>query len=271
MKNLTAIFKVNCMGFVLVALSFCGYRGFVAHPAPFESASIAIDVAKLKARLAQCSKCELEKMLAAGEEVEKWSALLSRTGANVVQEVLKGQGTFQTMEHYPLSDSFDANTHSQYFYHTHREGEHGHFHLFLRREGMDGQIAPLVPDDPPATFAHLIAISMDSKGAPLSLFTVNRWVTGEDWYSGNDLKRMLDCFRMTHAYPSYVTNQWLNAMVVLFRPQIEDLLEKRDAAIRDYQNGIPLEKILEREEFDALSEEKISVQSQIEVLRELLS
>lgn len=133
-----------------------------------------------------CSEDQLRKMLVAGEEIEEWNAMLKKTGLNIVQKVLKGQGVFATLEYYPLNDTFDEGAYSQYYYHAHRGVEHGHFHLFLRQGGMEEGTYPLLYDarnqklDDIQTFAHLIAISMDDEGYPLGPFTVNRWVTGED-------------------------------------------------------------------------------------------
>ena len=73
----------------------------------------------------------------AGVEVLECRRVLVRGGLNVVGEVLRGQGDFVEMEHYPRDDVFDADSHAQYYYHAHRgTAEHGHFHTFLRAAGM---------------------------------------------------------------------------------------------------------------------------------------
>ena len=72
-------------------------------------------------------------MLDAACEIETCYRVLRKGGLNVVGEVLRGYD-FIEMKHYPPDDVFDADTHSQYYYHAHREveNEHGHFHTFLR-------------------------------------------------------------------------------------------------------------------------------------------
>ncbi|MEQ9641844.1 MAG: hypothetical protein RIM84_17605 [Alphaproteobacteria bacterium] len=185
----------------------------------------------------------LQSMAAAGDEVRECYRVLEKTDANVVGEILKGQGTFYEWDHYPEGDVFDAETDSQYYYHAHRgaTGEHGHFHLFLRPDGMPKGISPMpweTTEEWPAKddmIAHLGAISMEKSGYPTHLFTTNRWVTGETWYTADDIVAMLDHYKMDHAYPSWPTNRWITAMVALFQPQLAILMRKRDRAIADWR------------------------------------
>jgi hypothetical protein len=163
----------------------------------------------------------------------------------VVGELLRGHGEFYEWDHYPPGDVYDNETHSQYYYHAHpvelRGGEHGHFHTFLRPKGMPDGIVPadLADISPPTgdndALSHLIGISMDSHGYPIGLFSTNRWVTGEVWYTARDVVRMLDCFDMDLAYPSLPVNTWVTAMLRLFRPTVERLVVSRDAAVADWQ------------------------------------
>ncbi|MFQ5932990.1 MAG: hypothetical protein ACE5MM_11335, partial [Nitrospiraceae bacterium] len=90
---------------------------------------------------------ELKSMAAAGAEVIECQLVLAKTGDNVVGEALRGEGAFYEFNHYPAGDVYDSETHSQYYYHSHREGEHGHFHTYLRPKGMPSWIEPApVPD-----------------------------------------------------------------------------------------------------------------------------
>jgi hypothetical protein len=79
--------------------------------------------------------------------------------------------------------------------------------------------------------SHLLAIGVDLQGKPVRLFTTNRWVTGETWYPAGDVVRMLDRFRVADVGPSETLNQWLGAMLGLFRPQISELLRLRDQTV----------------------------------------
>lgn len=215
----------------------------------------------------------LEDMAAAAGEIRECERLLGKTQHNVVSEVLRGGGEFYEWDHYPAGDVFDPETHAQYYYHAHpaelRGGEHGHFHTFLRPKGMPPGIAPApLADHVPSggdndALSHLVAISMDSFGAPVRLFTTNRWVTGEVWYAAADVIRMLDRFRMDLSYPSLTVNTWMTAMVRLFRPQIEALLRQRDAAVAAWQAQAPEGNAYEDRDLEIPSVTEISAEAQI--------
>jgi hypothetical protein len=79
--------------------------------------------------------------------------------------------------------------------------------------------------------SHLIAIAIGVRGEPIRLFTTNRWVTGETWYRGDDVIRMLDRFAVTEGEPSELLNRWVGAIIRLFRPQIAALLRARDDTV----------------------------------------
>ncbi|MEE9140405.1 MAG: hypothetical protein V3U18_06465 [Alphaproteobacteria bacterium] len=216
---------------------------------------------------------QLEKMAAAGETALESVRVLNNTGDNIVGELLRGQGTFCEWNHYPEGDVYDRGTHSQYYYHAHpkdkRPGEHGHFHTFLRPKGMPPRLEPLpIPGyEPPKgendALCHLIAISMDPKGLPIGLFTTNRWVTGETWYTADDVRTMLECFAIDHTRPSWPVNRWVTAMVRLFRPQIEDLLGERDEAVATWAASHPEVDVYEDRHLEVTSRLGISVDDQI--------
>lgn len=203
---------------------------------------------------------ELRRMADAADEIEECLRVLRKARLNVVGEVLKGQGQFVQMTHYPQGDVYDAETSSQYYYHAHREAEHGHFHCFLRAGGMPGGVAPVA--DPEAqgwpagdkAIAHLVAISMDRFGAPIRLFTTNRWVTAETWYPAADVTRMIDRFSVDHAFPSWPANRWLTAMIRLFAPEIAALAKARDRVFADHAARHPDRNPWEDRELETLSE-----------------
>lgn len=211
----------------------------------------------------------LESMAEAGEQVLECYRVLNKSRSNVVAEVLRGQGTFYELNHYPKGDVYDRDTHSQYFYHAHREGEHGHFHTFLRQAGMPEDCRPAEQSQAPFmkerddTISHLIAISMNRAGYPLRLFTTNRWITADNWYKAGDVIKMLDRFEMDLAYPSWPVNIWLTAMLRLFRPQIVELVRERDAAVASWQEQRPDVDAFEDRGCDITSVRNISVVAQI--------
>jgi Domain of unknown function (DUF6969) len=211
----------------------------------------------------------LEGMAEAGAQIFECYRLLAKHGENIVGEVLKGQGTFYEYDHCPAGDVYDPETHSQYYYHAHRKGEHGHFHTFLREQGMPSGLRPIEQtraafmEERDDKLSHLIAISMNRAGLPIALFTTNRWVTADNWYVADDVIAMLDTFRMDMAYPSLPANIWINNMFSLFRPQIEELIRMRDAKIAEWIETHPDQDVFEDRELGVTSVRKISVERQL--------
>ncbi len=230
-----------------------------------------MDDSQLKNTLSALSSQELEEMRAAGTEIRDCYRKLKKTGTNLVAQCLANQGTFYEFDHYPGGDVIDHETFGQYFYHSHRPelGEHGHFHTFLRAGGIPKGCAPAPYDGAGArpkgteAIAHLIAISMDGPGFPMSLFTVNQWVTGETFYSAQDTIEMSRKFQIDHTYPCLAVNLWITAMVRLFRPQIEMLLHERDKSIAEWATQHPDADVYEDRDLVITSIQKIDVAKQI--------
>jgi hypothetical protein len=198
---------------------------------------------------------EIERMAAAAQVVGECRRELAGRNRNVISEVAAGEVTLSEWRHYPEGEAYDPKSHTQYFYHSHPASgrplrEHGHFHTFLRAEGMPAGVAPLLlpeiavadapvlaPQAPPLKrgsreeVSHLVAIAVDVRGEPIRLFTTNRWVTGETWYRADDVIRMLERFAVNEPEPSATLNLWVGAMLRLFRPQIAALLRARDDTI----------------------------------------
>ncbi|MBZ2169666.1 DUF6969 family protein [Marinobacter sp. F4216] len=198
--------------------------------------------------------------LAAVDDIRESYRVLEKAGLNIVGEVLKGQGPFYELDHYPQGDVFDAESASQYYYHAHRDDhdEHGHFHLFLRNGAIPLGEAPVLGPAGDDQVVHLVAIAMDAWGYPTDLFAVNRWVTDESWLPANRIVQVLERFEMDHAYPSWPVNRWLTAMVRCFRPQIEALLLHRDQVVAAHP--LPLEETLEDRSLDITGNLPIDVE-----------
>ncbi len=227
-----------------------------------------------KPRMATLPRATLADMAEAGEEIVEIYRVLAKTGDNVVGELLRSSGTFYEWDHYPPGDVYDPETHAQYYYHAHPgnqrfEGEHGHFHTFLRPGGMPPGIKPApvppsdLPVDPEDRLSHLIAIAMTPQGLPFRLFTVNRWVTGETWYAAEDVIAMLDRFQVDHARPSWPANRWVTAMMRLFRPQIVELIRARDRAIEAWREQRNPPDVFEDRDLEITSLLEVSVTEQI--------
>jgi hypothetical protein len=202
---------------------------------------------------------EIAGMKAAAAVIGEIRAELAPDDGGILALVAVGRKPLIEWRHYPANDVYDGLSHAQYFYHVHPPAErtpreHGHFHTFLRAEGMPSGVAPLVLPEtaiagaPPARpqaaplkrgrrdeVSHLVAIALSLLGEPIRLFTTNRWVTGETWYRADDVVRMLDCFSLDGADGPALLNRWVGALMTLFRPQVVHLLRLRDDAVMGWR------------------------------------
>ena len=226
----------------------------------------------------------LHKMNLAGEQILECYRVLAKPKANIVGEVIKGQSEFFEWDHHPKGDVYDNETHSQDYYHAHPPetrlaiygAEHGHFHTFVRPKGMPKAVKPVkLPDYKKGKglnddLCHLIGICMDRRGFPIRAFTANRWVTGETWYKANDVIKIMDKFLVDHAYPSWPVNIWITAMMQLFRPQFEQLLHERDAAVEAWIKDHPDDNAYENRDLEIPSYMDISVERQTKAVKKAL-
>lgn len=206
--------------------------------------------------------------------------VLRKSESNVVAELLRDSESFRQWDHLPEDDVIDHESGGQYFYHAHAPEdrtadwscEHGHFHTFLRRNGIPEDAVPItvpgdgLPDSTSQTNCHLITVSMNAAGYPVRLFTVNRWVTGDTWYSADDVCQFVSRFEIDQVRPSWPVNIWITEMLRLFRPQITQLLLDRDAAIASWCQVHPGENPYEARDLEILSWMDISVEQQVAML-----
>jgi len=198
-------------------------------------------------------------MQAAAATIKRIRGALEGSAGGILSAVAAHPAGVTEWQHYPPGEVYDLQTHAQFFYHAHPPAqraprEHGHFHTFLRAEGMPAGVAPLIlpetavarestvsPQAPPLKLgrrdevSHLVAIAVDSAGEPIRVFTTNRWVTGETWYRADDVIKMLDCFKFCAEGGPAVLNAWIAAIITLFRPQIAWLLRRRDETVTGWR------------------------------------
>ena len=186
----------------------------------------------------------LQQMLTAAKEIDKCQKYLTSHGSTVVAEVLKDQGAINEFEHYPKGDVYDRVHCSQYYYHSHRKNEHGHFHTFYASY-----------DKGKLDFSHLVGISMDSQDYAFKLFTINHWITGGNWRNANALESRVKNFQVVGSGPSHKVNHWINHIFILFRPQIMRVIRDRDA----YIEGLEDKKTLKDIRLEVISSINISV------------
>jgi hypothetical protein len=180
--------------------------------------------------LKRLSSAELRGSLSAAHlSLEGFSRATAESGSLIQSWV--GGVPVSAMEHYPPSDVTDLQQGFQFFYHCHRAGglEHGHVHLFAhatrsgRRSRGRGERSGSRTDP-----SHLIAVGLDARGLPVSMFTVNQWVTGGHWLDAPTTLRWLQRLTLS-SVPSHASScQWLAGFVHMYLPIAARLLRQRD-------------------------------------------
>jgi hypothetical protein len=223
---------------------------------------------------------QLENLAMAAAEVVDCMRVLAKSGSNLVAEVLAGREFIQ-FEHYPPNDVLDPESQAQYYFHAHPPergtwNDYGHFHLFLRGSGIAENSVPAAlsfpqpPREMTDDICHLIAISMDRSGRPVRLFTTNRWVTAETWFAATNAIEMLDRFVVDLSWPSWPLNRWLTAMLVLYQPHIEKLIEERDRVIDAHQAAYPHSDAFEDRALEVTSGIDIDLDKRLTQIRVML-
>ncbi|TAM11866.1 MAG: hypothetical protein EPN72_07755 [Nevskiaceae bacterium] len=178
----------------------------------------------------------------------------AKRGRNAVTTLQHG-ASFAWWKHYPARDAHDERGGACYYYHAHVvqpqvDDEHGHFHVFLQPSRAE-----------PVT--HIVALSIDAHGLPVSACTVNRWVTGERMRPAREVMAAIRDFRLDTGRPRRNVDRWLASLIRLFSPQIEWLLMERDRRIAAAPGRA---HTLEDRELHVLSRCPVSIASQIEAL-----
>lgn len=169
-----------------------------------------------------------EQRQRAAAEAVFCEAILGKSKDNVLRATLGGASA-EAWEHYPPGDVFDADSGSQWYLHRHPDGagdgEPGHFHCFIRPDGVDGPLH------------HLIAIGVDARGRIRRLFTVNHWVVGDDFVDADTIIPLLSRFDVQLARPDYLVNRWLTAVIALYEEDIAELVRERDRVLASRRPG----------------------------------
>ena len=129
------------------------------------------------------------------------------------------------------------------------QGEHGHFHIFVRTR------------ENPEQWSHLVALAMDNMGQPLGWFTVNHWVTGESWKSASILSSYLDSvpFEKTES----LLECWLLSLLALSADAVRFVLNKRDNVLATKQEQTREKDIKQDKDIYLLSEEAFNLKELI--------
>ena len=104
-----------------------------------------------------------QSFLGAQDQIVFWEKILDKTNTDVVKELLTDDASIKKWEHYPQGDIFDFQTRSQYYYHSHREGEYGHFHTFIYQLGLLDEAPVWDGSVEEKDYLHIIGVSTDSQ------------------------------------------------------------------------------------------------------------
>lgn len=125
------------------------------------------------------------------------------------------------------------------------KSEHGHFHIFVRIHKN------------PEKWSHLVALAMDNVGQPLGWFTVNHWVTGEEWISAEILVEYLT--KIPFDKTESLIERWLLSLLSLNRNSLNALFHERDKIINQKQSGVKEIDIKNDKGLYLLSEQSINI------------
>lgn len=207
----------------------------------------------------------------AGQRLLRTYGELAARGEHLLQGLIPDRRPVQ-WAHYPDDDAIDPTSGYQWFYHSHApedrpaEHEHGHIHLFARRPlwsrrlrsraergfaALTGDHGTHVPT------RHLVGVGLDAHGLPVSLFTVNSWVTGDRMLSAPNTARLLATMRLDTGHAAIDTV--LEAVMTLCGDEIDALLAERDATLaRHAADGV-----LEDRRLEVLSERSIALDDKL--------
>lgn len=197
----------------------------------------------------------LKASLQAGLAIQEIQESLKAEGIHLIERLLQGK-PHDTGEHYPWQGGvLDQRHNSQYFYHSHDDyyDEHGHFHTFAYHQRQ---------------LVHLVALGHDDTGKLLSLYTFNRWSTGDAYFPADGLKSILQKFNMESdkKFDSRV-NAYVQNVLTLFRAEIEMLFEERDETFEDYREDHGGESPFEDRSLEITSDLKVNIPQQIKLLQ----
>jgi len=174
---------------------------------------------------------------------------MAEVETNPVLEVINQNKPLEENKKYPSKSLQFNQTGWRAYYHCHPasragnhrfKGEHGHFHIFVRTHTE------------PETWSHLVALAMDNMGQPLGWFTVNHWVTGEQWQTADVLINHLNT--IPYDKQETLVECWLLSFLALNHDTVRTVLYERDCIIKQQQPNAVEEDIKQDKGLYLLSE-----------------
>jgi len=127
----------------------------------------------------------------------------------------------------------------------HFKGEHGHFHIFVCIQTN------------PEKWSHLVALAMDNMGQPLGWFTVNHWVTAEEWLAAGDLTKYLE--NIPFDKPEILVERYILSLLHLSKDKINKIIFERDKIIQQKKYQIEKVDVTQNKQLYLLSEISINM------------
>jgi len=191
------------------------------------------------------------------------------SSGSVLQSWIGGREVVE-FDHYPPDDIVDLRSGCQYYYHAHRDGnrEHGHLHLF-RHASASGRRRYFRPGQARwqrTAPTHLFAVSLDARGLPVGLFTVNQWVTDGHWFDAATTVACVERFAVGNVAGHEHACRWLTGFVHMYRPLVRHLLLQRDARLARRSD---LARALDDRRLEVLSTSAINWAADLDALQAL--
>ena len=196
---------------------------------------------------------------------------LAQQGEHLLGGLLAGtQPT--AWERLPADDAIDASGRYRWFYHSHAPedrpagSEHGHIHLFAQRalweplpETASARAFNELCGKPcsDADTRHLVAIGIDAKGLPISLFVVNAWVTGDLMLDAQATSQLLSNVALDTGYAEM--DRMIEAITRLCAQDVDVLLRQRDETLARH----PSATVLQDERLEILAEVALDLDEKI--------
>jgi len=162
---------------------------------------------------------------------------LSKNHDHLLHDIIGYNGPRQ-WEHYPIDDAIDHFNGYQWFYHSHSPEdrastrEHGHIHLFSRRFANERSATDQIENSASIDVRHLLGIGFDAQGIPISVFTVNSWVTGDSMLSITRTIDLLFKIKLNTGYENIDTV--ITSVIHLCFSEIQEVLLRRDQILSSH-------------------------------------
>jgi hypothetical protein len=207
--------------------------------AELQREAVALHAEQPKQENERGNRNTIKRFQIAARSIRYWLKATNKHGS-LILAFTKGDLIIRN-RHYPPGDIRDPKSGNQCYYHCHRDaGEHGHIHIFGRSKDLERPI-------------HIYAISLNEKGLPVAMFTINRWATNGDWLTAAETAALAEDINLKSSGCDRNLAGWLESFTKFYHHSIATLLEERDKYINKLsttstgENGNPGSLLNDRE------------------------